>query len=158
MMLGPVHSDIDVDPLNVYYTLDVNETRLATFDSLTGGEIEINVIKHNVVHESGEYQTMLIPGPTQCSPVVLERGFGNTKELYNWFVEASGGKTSTARKNVTITLNALLDGEFTPLVAWNLVNAWPTKLSGFDSNQDGEAKLARFSMTLTAESIERTDP
>ena len=67
-MLSSIHDDFSVNPLDCYYTLDVNQTRLATFDSLTGGDIEINIIKHNVVYSSGESSTLLIPGPTQFSP------------------------------------------------------------------------------------------
>ena len=60
-MLSSIHNDFSVNPLDCYYTLDVNQTRLATFDSLTGGDIEINIIKHNVVYSSGESSTLLIP-------------------------------------------------------------------------------------------------
>ena len=157
-MLGSISKDFELHPLDVFYTLDVNQTRLASFDSLSGGEIEIGVIKHNVVYESGEYVTMFLPGPTQYAPIVLERGYGNTKELYNWFVQANLGKIASARKNVTITLNIPKDGSFTPMVSWNLINAWPSKISGFSSNQESNARLARFSITLMAESIERIDP
>lgn len=157
-MLSSIKDDFNINPLDCYYTLDVNQTRLATFDSLTGGDVEINVIKHNVVYETGESSTLLIPGTTQCSPVELKQGFGNTKELYNWFAEAASGSFSSARKNVTITLNALMDGEFKPLVAWNLFNAWPSKISGFESNQSNTANVAKFAITIVAESIERTDP
>lgn len=157
-MLSSIHNDFDLNPLDCYYTLDVNQTRLATFNSLTGGDIEINVIKHNVVYPSGESSTLLIPGPTQYAPIELQRGFGNTKELYNWFVDASSGKYSSARKNVTITLNALKGGQYVPLVAWNLINAWPSKISGFESNQYNMTNVAKFALTLVAESIERIDP
>lgn len=157
-MLASIKKDFDLHPLDVFYTLDVNHTRLASFDALSGGDVEISVVKHNVVYESGEYITMALPGPTQYAPVVLERGYGNTKELYNWFVLANTGKISAARKNVTITLNIPKDGAFVPLVSWNLINAWPCKISGFSSNQDNTARMARFSITLIAESIERMDP
>jgi phage tail-like protein len=157
-MLSSIKEDFKLNPLDCYYTLDVNQTRLATFDTLSGGDVEINVIKHNVVYNSGESSTLLIPGTTSYTPVELKSGFGNTKELYNWFVQASSGAYSDARKNVTITLNALKDGEYIPLVAWNLFNAWPSKISGFESNQYNTANVAKFSLTIVAESIERTDP
>ncbi len=157
-MLASISKDFELHPLNVFYTLDVNQTRLASFDSLSGGEVEISVIQHNVVYESGEYVSMAVPGPTRYAPVVLERGYGNTKELYNWFVLANTGKIASARKNVTITLNIPKDGAFVPMVSWNLINAWPSKISGFASDQDNNARLARFSITLIAESIERIDP
>jgi phage tail-like protein len=157
-MLGKLTSTSSLHPLNVCYTLDIDKTQLATFTSLSGGEVELKVINHNIVYESGENRTLLIPGPTHFSPIVLEYGFGNTKELYNWFVLASNGKISSARKNVTITLNAFSDGKYEPQVSWNLTNAYPTKISGFESDQSQTARMARFSITIMAEGIERVDP
>ena len=157
-MLNSISNDFDLNPLDVYYALDVNQARLATFASLSGGDVEINVIKHNVIYASGELGTLLIPGPTQYSPVVLERGYGNTKELYNWFVSVNSGKIFAARKNVSITLNAFTEDGYVPLISWNLINTWPTKISGFESSQSDTAKVAKFSITLIAEAIERIDP
>lgn len=157
-MLSTIDNDFELNPLNIYYSLDINQARLAAFGSLSGGEIEITPIKHNVVYASGELRTLLIPGPTRYSPVTLVRGYGNTKELYNWFVTANSGKIFSARKNVTITLNSFQEDGYMPLVSWNLVNAWPTKISGFESDQSGAAQTAKFSITLMMEGIERIDP
>jgi len=38
-MLGSISKDFELHPLDVFYTLDVNQTRLASFDSLSGGGI-----------------------------------------------------------------------------------------------------------------------
>jgi len=157
-MLGSLDKDSELQPLNVHYTLDVDDNRMATFDTISGGDLEISVIKHNVVYESGEYRTILIPGPTHTSPIMLQSGFGNTKALYNWFIDANQGKVSSARKNATITLNIHSAGEYSPVVSWNLVAAWPMRISGFDSSQEGYSGRARFSITLMAEEIERVDP
>ena len=157
-MLNTLSKDFDLNPLDVNFTLDVNMSRLATFGSLSGGEIETNVIKHNTVSGSGEFRTLLIPGPLQFSPIVLERGYGNTKELYNWFVEANSGAISASRKNVTITLNVLNEDGFVPMVSWNLSGAWPSKIGGFNGSQESAANIAKFSLTLVAEMIERVDP
>ncbi len=157
-MLSSIDNDFELNPLNIFYTLDINQARIAAFGSLSGGEIEITPIKHNVVYSSGEMRTLLIPGPTHYSPVTLVRGYGNTKELYNWFVTVNKGKIFSARKNVTITLNAFQEDGFMPLVSWTLINAWPTKVSGFESDQSGMPQVAKFSITLMAEGIERVDP
>ncbi len=158
-MLQLLIKDFSAHPLNIYYSLtDVyTNSVLAIFDSISGGEVETKSIKYNVVHKTGEYQTVYVPGPLSYSPVVLERGYGNTRDLYNWFVLACSGKITGARKNVSISFNAFKDGKYTALVTWNLINAWPTKLSGFQGSQDGAPKVARFSITLTAEKIQRVD-
>jgi phage tail-like protein len=157
-MLNSISNNFDLNPLDVYYALDVNEARLATFASLSGGDIEISVIKHNVLYASGELGTLMIPGQSQYSPVVLAKGYGNTKELYNWFVSVNSGKIFSARKNVSISLNAFTEDGYVPLITWNLINTWPTKISGFESSQSDTAKVAKFSITLIAEAIERVDP
>jgi phage tail-like protein len=157
-MLPILSKDFESQPINVHYTLDVDQTRLAIFTKLSGGDIEVSVIKHNVVYPSGEYRTLLIPGPTQYSPITLESGFGNTKALYNWFIQANRGRTASARKNVTITLHVREAGQYKPVVSWNLLGAWPTKISGFDASQDGSPRISQFSMTIQMESVERVDP
>jgi phage tail-like protein len=156
-MLPLLSKDFASQPINVHYALDVDNTRLAIFTKMSGGEIEVNVIKHNVVYPSGEYRTLLIPGPTQYSPITLESGFGNSKALYNWFIQANRGRTAAARKNITITLHVREEGRYKPVVSWNLIGAWPTKISGIDSSQDGSPGVARFSLTINMESIERVD-
>jgi phage tail-like protein len=157
-MLTQIQNDSSIDPLSTSYALDINETRMATFSAISGGEMEIIPVKHNVVYLTGELKTLMIPGATRFSPVVLDKGYGNTKELYNWFVLANSGQVFTARKNVSIVLNAHLEDGFKPLVGWNLYNAWPTKISGFESDQSLAPKLAKFSITLVCEGIERYDP
>ena len=157
-MLSSIDKNFEINPLNVYYSLDINQARLAAFASLTGGELEIVPIKHHVVYSSGELRTLMIPGPTQTTPVTLVRGFGNTKELYNWFVTTNTGKIFSARKNVTISLNAFVEDGYMPLISWNMINAWPTKIAGFESNQESSAQTAKFSITLVCEGIERFDP
>ena len=157
-MLSSIKSELSIDPLTTNFALDINQTRLATFFHLSGGEMEIVPIKHNVVYLSGELRTHLIPGPTHFSPIVLEQGFGNTKELYNWFVKANTGRSFTAREHVSILLNAFTSDGYKPVVGWNLFNAWPTKISGFDSDQNSSAQLAKFTITIVCEGIERYDP
>ncbi len=157
-MLKILNETFNINPLDSSYTLDIDKNRLATFSSISGGEIEMEVIKHNVVRESGEFQTLLIPGVTHFAPITLSNGYGNTKELYNWFVSASNGLTKAARKNVTISLNAHQKGKYEALVVWNLTNAMPIKIAGFEMDQTRPSNVARFSITLMAETIERVDP
>jgi phage tail-like protein len=159
-MLSSVSSDFDQNPLNIHYSLIdvVSNTELGVFDSLSGGDVETKTLKFNTVYSTGEHRTILVPGPTQYSPVVLERGLGRTKDLYNWFVLANNGNLSSARKNVTIKYNAFISGVYTSLVEWNLINAWPSKIAGFSGTQEGSPRTARFSITLVAEKIQRVDP
>ncbi len=146
-----------LNPVDAYYHLDVEGVRVGTFYSLTGGDIEVTVIEHDVVFSTGEASTLLIPGPVRFSPITLSRGFGNSAELYNWFALAASGNIVQARKNGTITLNGFVNGEYKPIVRWNLTNAWPSKISGFQSNQFSGASVAKLSITIVTEMIERED-
>jgi phage tail-like protein len=159
-MLSSVSNDFDLNPLNIHYSLVdvVANTEMGVFTSLSGGDIEMKTLKFNTVSPTGEHRTILVPGPTQYAPVVLEGGLGRTKELYNWFVLANNGNLTAARKNVSIKYNAFVDGVYTALAEWSLINAWPSKISGFSGSQEGSAKIAPFSITLVAEKIMRTDP
>lgn len=144
-------------PINAYYELIIDSISMGSFYSISGGEIEVSVIKHEVTYESGESSTHFIPGRTRFTPIVLSKGFQGSENLYNWFVAAAKGNTYHARRNGTITLNGFVNGTYKPLVRWNLENVWPNKLSGFDMNQFNATSTARFEITLVAEVIERED-
>ena len=146
------------DLLDVRYHLDVGGLLLGTFDSLTGGEMEIALVKHDIVYNTGDSTTLFIPGTTSFAPFSLTRGLGNSAELYNWFAAASAGDIIQARRNGSITLNNYVDGEYTPVVRWNFYDAWLTKISGFSSNVYVAAKYASLNITIQAETIERADP
>jgi len=145
-----------VIPLNIHYALEIEGIQLGVFDRISGGEVNIDDIEHNVVYETGEFVTLHIPGPTKVKPVTLEGGYANTAELYTWFNQVRGGDIFGARKNATITLNSFVEGEYKPVIRWNLIGVWPSKLSGFDFGQQ-QTGWARFSVTLVCEAIERED-
>jgi phage tail-like protein len=147
---------MDLQPLNIHYALEIEGIQVGIFDKISGGEVSIDVVAHNVVYENGGFATLQIPGPVKNTPITLESGFGNTLELYNWFTQASSGDIFGARKNATITLSAYVENEYTPVIRWNLINVWPSKISGLDFTQQTTDR-ARFSITLVCESIERED-
>ena len=150
-------NEADLDVLNVYYFLDVGNVRLASFDSLQGGDLEMATAKHDVVFESGESATYLIPTTSSVKPITLSRGVGQSSELYNWFAQASCGHIFKARKNCSIVAYGFHKGKWQPLVIWNLTNAWIQSISGFNSDQKSAASLAELTITLAVEAIERED-
>ena len=122
------------------------------FYNLQGGDIEVAVIKHDVVFGTGASSTLFIPGATSYSPLTLSRGFANYITLYNWLMEASSGDIIQARRSGTIE-----GRKYGVAVArWNLFNAWPTKLVsyGFQTVSGTQSTVARVTLTLVAESIE----
>jgi phage tail-like protein len=143
--------------LDICYHLTINDVQLGAFYKLSGGEAEISVIRYPTVYSTGEATTLLIPGAVTFSPITLSRGYGNSAELYNWFVLAATGNIAKARKHGAITLNGFVDGTYKPLVQWNLENTWPTKIAGFEGDQYSSPNTAKLSLTLVAELIERKD-
>lgn len=152
---SPSLKDI-VSPLNIHYTLEIEGVQVGVFDRISGGDVEIDVIRHNVVYESGMFATLLIPGPRKNKPITLESGYGKTAGLYDWFQQVVKGDIFGARKNATISLHTFVDGKYKPVIQWHLINVWPSKLSGFDFGQQNTDR-AHFSITLVCESIERED-
>lgn len=148
--LGQTAAQFGYDLLNYEFHLLVEGKLTGVFERLTGGEIEVATIKHDVVFESGSSSTLFIPGPTSYSPFTLERGFALYYELYYWLMQASNGDIVQARRNGSVEMRK--QGE--TLVRWNFYNAWATKLSGFSYNQYADAQKARISVTIQPESIE----
>jgi phage tail-like protein len=152
---------------NCNFQLLIEDVLTGVFYSLSGGEIEVGLIKHDVVFESGSSSTLFIPGPTSFSPFTLSRGFADYVNLYNWLMAASNGDIIRARRNGTIKMHrnatsedvdnriATKVGEWVPVLQWHFDKAWPTKLASFGSflNDGTTTAIARVSVTLVAESI-----
>jgi phage tail-like protein len=147
--LGRTRHSLGYDALEYEFHLEVEGKLTGIFQVLKGGDMEIAQVKHDIVYESGSSTTLLIPGATSFAPISLERGYANYDELYAWFMEASNGRIIQARRNGTIYM--MRHSEV--LLMWNFEGAWPTKLSGFAYNQYADARKARISITIAAETI-----
>jgi phage tail-like protein len=167
-------TDVGTDPGGSMYLSDANfhlkiEDKLTGyFYAMSGGDIEVTKITHDIVFETGASTTLLIPGTTSFSPITLSRGFANYYELYDWFMQASNGHIISARRNGTIEMwrtateedvnqgRASKKGEeIAAVVRWHFYNAWPQKLVSFGKKQtEGSIKsIARVSLTIVPETI-----
>ncbi len=147
--LGQTALAFGYDLLEYEFHLTVEGKLSGIFQRLTGGEIEIACLTHDIVFETGASTTLKIPGATTFHPFTLERGFALYYELYNWLMEASNGHIINARRNGSIEMKKHGD----TLLRWNFEGAWPTKLSGFNFNQYTGAQVARVSLTMEAETV-----
>lgn len=148
------------------FHLLVEDMLTGVFYALSGGDIEIGLVKHDIVFESGASTTLVIPGTTSFSPVTLSRGFANYDELWTWFMLASNGHMVDARRSGSIEMKgpateadvvhglAGAAGEQITKLRWNFYNAWPSKLSSFGFSQSSRTTVARVSVTLVVETIE----
>jgi len=90
-----------------------------------------------------------VPGRTLYSNIVLDRGFVNSSELWQWRKDVIDG--SIERKAGSIIL---CDDQGDEIMRYNFFQAWPARWSGFEL--DGQdAKTVVETVELAVEKIER---
>lgn len=154
-----VMNRLDLDPfVECFFDLEFTDNNLnkgqAFFRSLTGGEMSISLIQHNLVFQNGGSTTLFIPGQTNYEPITLSQGVTKDLAFWDWWTNVTKGKK--CRANATITAYGHITEENGSAAAakWDLENVWPLAISGFNFDLDsGNAFIAEI--TLAAESIER---
>lgn len=136
--------------LEYEFELVVEGKLTGMFQSLTGGNISIAQISHDIVFETGLSTTLFIPGATSFGAFKLSRGFANYAELYLWLMETSNGRIVQARRDGSIRM--VRRGY--PLLQWDFYNAWPVELTSFGYNQYTGKSSARVAIKIQAETIE----
>lgn len=116
-----------VDPLvGFQFALDVNDMT-GYFTEVSGIGSENAVTTHKVVTAEGKEVTLQIPGRVEWGEITLKRGLTTNIEFWDWRETVVMGTVAEARKDCTITM---FDREYTGVVTWTLLNAWPSKISG----------------------------
>ena len=106
------------------FLVEIDGITAAGFAECSGLSSETDVIEYR----EGSDRTLSvrkIPGLTRYANVTLRRGITTNRELWDWRQTVIDGQAS--RRTVTITL---LDETATPVMRWNLREAWPVKLEG----------------------------
>jgi phage tail-like protein len=125
------------------------------FDTLTGGEMTVSSIPYNVVSEDGLATVKYMPGITKYSPVTLLRAFDNgAVEMYDKFQQSSNLNLKV-RGNYSVVM---IDTNGGAQAYWHLINAIPTKISGFSFNAHTAEYYTDFEITLQPEYIELVFP
>lgn len=89
-----------------------------------------------------------LPTAVRHEPVTLSYGITESRDLWNWLMNAAAGKV--ARKTVTIHLQT----DSSSPARWELVNAWPQKWQGAELDAaSGQTAIA--SLTLVFEALQR---
>lgn len=146
----------------VTYYLEVEGKLAGAFYRMEGGEIEINIITHDVTYETGDSASLFIPGQTNFRPITLSRGMVTDElSLYNWLAEASSGDIVQARRNGTIWMydavrNSSGEAVWDVVAQWNFTNAWLSKIGGFKFDHHlSPPNLAKLTVTIVPEFTER---
>ena len=96
------------------------------FTEISGLSEEHEVIEHKVMRADGSEHTYMIPGRWKPNPITLKRGRTVDGGFWAWRNMIREKKIKLARANISIFL---YNRHYTPIMHWNLVEAWPSKLS-----------------------------
>lgn len=138
------------DPLQSFtFLVDANglEGYFTSIDGL-GSENEVAVGKYIV---KGKEVQAKSPGRLTWGDVTLKRGITDDLGFWDWRQMVVDGNVTGARKNCSITM---LSRDGKPVVTWNLVNAWPSKVSALSISSDSN-DFTIEELTLAHEGINR---
>jgi phage tail-like protein len=115
------------DPLvTAFFAVDFQGAVAGAFSECTGLGSEHEVVEHKAV-DKGKEVIKMIPGRMKWTPVTLKRGITDAMDMWDWRGQVEKGEIATARKNGSIIM---FSSEGKEMARWNLVNAWPSKLTG----------------------------
>lgn len=123
------------DPYTAFrFSIEVDgERTIGGFNEVSGliFETEVQTLRVGGMNNA----ELQLPGPSKFSSrLVLKRGLGNMKFLWEWYRSVSQGEVK--RKNVTIRLNDERDEE---VMSWRFREACPVKWTGPDLRASNSA-------------------
>ncbi len=138
-----------IDPYRSYnFKLDIAGVTEGHFTECTGLGVKITPIEYR---EGGNNQVVRhIPGQVDYAAVTLRYGLTNSRELWDWLMQAIQGNVE--RKNVSIIM---LDSEGNNEVTrWNLNDSWPSEWRGAPLDAMSR-EIAIENLTLVFDTLER---
>ena len=147
----PAEAQTREDPLiNFNFGLECEGRMAGYFTSVSGIGSESEVVEHKVVDEKGNEITRKIPGRLLWLDITLKRGITSNLEIWQWRQLVNDGNINEARKNCSIMA---LDQEGQAIARWNIINAWPMRVSGPVANSSSEIMVEE--LVLVHEGMER---
>jgi phage tail-like protein len=122
------------------------------FSEISGLDVEYDVIEYTRFNMLGFPITQKIPGLPKFSPIQIKRGITSNMGFWMWHEGTSLGLVELLRANATITMFAR---NYQPLVQWDIVRAWPSKVSGPQISADS-GDIAFETITLEHEGLRRS--
>ena len=95
------------------------------FRECTGLGSENDVVESK--QTNGTFILKKIPGNMKYTNVTLKRGITSDMDMWKWRKLVEAGKIEEARVNGSIVMYSHTGVE---IARWNLINAWPSKLTG----------------------------
>ena len=102
------------------------------FQEVSGMDKEVQIIEYRASN-SALFSTIKMPGIAKYGNVTMKRGIlVNDNSFWDWMDQIK--MNTIARRTVLIKL---LDETGAVTMQWQLLNAWPTKITGSDLKSDG---------------------
>ena len=121
------------------------------FTEVSGIASENEVVEHKIVNDQGQEMVQKIPGRLKFNDITLKWGLTHDLSFWDWRNMVVEGDMGNARANCSIIM---FDRNYTPIVRWDVQNAWPTKVSG-PSLSSGSNEFSVEELTITHEGIMR---
>ncbi|MBQ0788018.1 MAG: phage tail protein [Oceanihabitans sp.] len=109
-----------------------SELKGVAFQEVSGMDVENQIIEYRKSN-SPLFSTEKMPGIAKYGNITMKRGvFVNDNTFWKWHDEIT--RNTIQRRTVLIKL---LDESGAVTMQWQLLNAWPTKISSTDLKSDG---------------------
>jgi phage tail-like protein len=140
------------DPaVSTWFGIEFSGKIAGAFRECSGLGSENEIVEEKASGPKGEQVMKKIPGRMKWGDVTLKRGMTDDMDMWKWRQLVEEGKITDARKNGAIVM---FDQKGTEIARWDLINAWPSKISGPTANA-GANEVAIEELTITHESYKR---
>ncbi len=137
--------------ISSFFSLEVTGKLVGAFREVTNLGSENAVVEDKSRGPDGKYIIKKIPGTLKWNDITLKQGITDNMDMWKWRKLVEEGKITDARANGSITM---YDTSGSVMARWNLINCWPSKLSGPAGKADGN-EVAVQELVLTHEGYER---
>jgi len=140
------------DPLIAFqFGIDVGGNITGYFSECNGLGSENEIVEHKVIDKDGHELIQKIPGRLKWNDITLKRGITDNLQIWEWRDKVVNGKMKDARTNCSIIM---FDRDYVPAAQWDLVNAWPSKVTGPELKSDSN-DFAVEELVLVHEGMKR---
>lgn len=137
--------------ISAWFSLEVTGKLVGAFREVTNLGSENAVVEDKSRGPDGKFIIKKIPGNLKWNDITLKQGITDNMDMWKWRKMVEEGKVADARANGSITM---YDTTGKPIARWNLINCWPSKLSGPAGKADGN-EVAVQELVLTHEGYDR---
>lgn len=145
-------AEIKDSMISSFFSLEISGKLVGAFREVTNLGSENAVVEDKSRGPDGKFIIKKIPGTLKWNDITLKQGLTDSMDMWKWRKLVEDGDIKTARANGSITM---YDTAGKPIAMWNLINCWPSKLSGPVGKADGN-EVAVQELTLTHEGYTRT--